>query len=89
MKFCLHGGQVQDGIQSMNMRAFLKIMGPFWLLVILRHLIFRVPKRDPKFGNYSCAQNMNLSNTGSLPHIAGYNRQSQGKAPNFLKAPEP
>ena len=24
-----------------------KIMGPFWVLIIIRHLIFRVPKTGP------------------------------------------
>ena len=25
---------------------------PFWVLIIVRHLIFRYPKRDPNFDNY-------------------------------------
>ena len=29
-----------------------KIMGPFWIPVIIRHLIFRVPKRDHNLDNH-------------------------------------
>ena len=29
-----------------------KIRVPFWVLNLIRHLIFRVPKRDPNFDNY-------------------------------------
>ena len=27
----------------------------FWVLIIIRHLLFRVPKRDLNFDNYPCA----------------------------------
>ena len=27
-------------------------MVPFWVLNIIRHLIFKVPKRDPNFDNH-------------------------------------
>ena len=29
-----------------------KIMVPFWVPSIIRHLLFRVPKRDPNFDNH-------------------------------------
>ena len=29
-------------------------MVPFWVLHIIRHLLFRVPKRDPNFDNHPC-----------------------------------
>ena len=28
------------------------IMGPFWIPIIIRHLVFRVPKRDHNFDNH-------------------------------------
>ena len=28
-----------------------QIMVPFWIPIVIRHLIFRVPKRDHKFDN--------------------------------------
>ena len=36
------------------MWAVLNITDPFWILSILRHLIFRGNKRDLCFGNYPC-----------------------------------
>ena len=32
-------------------------MVPFWLPIIVPHLIFRVPKTDHKFDNHPCAPN--------------------------------
>ena len=29
-------------------------MVPFWVPIIIRHLLFRVPKRDLNFDNYPC-----------------------------------
>ena len=29
-----------------------KIMVPFWVPIIIRHLLFRYPKRDLNFDNY-------------------------------------
>ena len=29
-----------------------KIMVPFWIPIIIRHLILRVPKKDHHFGNH-------------------------------------
>ena len=29
-----------------------KMMVPFWIPIIIRHLIFRVPKRDHKIDNH-------------------------------------
>ena len=37
------------------MWVVVKIMVPFWVPNIVRHLSFRVPnKRDPNFDNYPC-----------------------------------
>ena len=30
-----------------------KIRVPFWVPIIIRHLVFRVPKRDPNFDSHS------------------------------------
>ena len=29
--------------------VIVKIMVPFWITIIIRHLIFRVPKKEPEF----------------------------------------
>ena len=34
------------------MWAVVKIMDPFWIPIIIRHLIFRVPKKDHNFENH-------------------------------------
>ena len=33
-------------------RVVVKIMVPFWVPIIIRHLLFRYPKRDLNFDNY-------------------------------------
>ena len=38
--------QVESPILSFT-SVVVKIMVPFWVLVIIRHLIFRVPKKGP------------------------------------------
>ena len=45
--------QMETGIlkgyhfQPSYMRVVVKIMVPFWIPIIIRHLIFRVPKKGP------------------------------------------
>ena len=36
-----------DSIMAMRTWVVVKIMVPFWVLSILRHLVFRGPKRGP------------------------------------------
>ena len=36
------------------MWVVVKIMVPFWIPIIIRHLVFRVPKRDHNFDNHLC-----------------------------------
>ena len=38
----------------MGGRGVVKIMVLFWIPIIIRHLIFRVPKRDHNFDNHPC-----------------------------------
>ena len=33
-----------------------KVMVPFWIPIIIRHLIFRVPNRDHNFDNHPCVE---------------------------------
>ena len=37
------------------MWVVVKITVPFWIPIIIRHLIFRVPKRDHHFDNHACS----------------------------------
>ena len=37
------------------MWVVVKVGVPFWVLNIIRHLIFMVPKRDHNFDNYPCS----------------------------------
>ena len=36
------------------MWVVVKIMVPFWVLIIIQHLIFRHPQRDRNFDNHPC-----------------------------------
>ena len=40
------------------MWVVVKIMVPFWVPNIVRHLIFRVPKRDHNFDNHPCSDDV-------------------------------
>ena len=48
------------GLQSLSrpatkpMWVVVKIMVPFWIAIIIRRLIFRVPKRDHNFDSHLC-----------------------------------
>ena len=37
---------------SLNIWVVVNIRDPFWVLIIIRHLIFRVPKKGHNFDNY-------------------------------------
>ena len=52
------------------------IMVPFWIPTIIRHLIFRVPKRDHNFDNH-------LYVSGHSPHAMF--RFSPGLLPGFVE----
>ena len=41
----LRGSELQ--VLIVNTWVVVKIMVPFWVLIIIRHLIFRVPKKGP------------------------------------------
>ena len=41
-------------MKGLGFRVVVKIVVPYWVLNIKRHLLFRVPKRDPDFDNYPC-----------------------------------
>ena len=34
-------------MKGLGFRVVVKIRVPFWVLIIIRHLIFRVPKKGP------------------------------------------
>ena len=42
-------GQVQAQGPFQAIWVVVKIMVPFWIPIIIRHLIFRVPKKGPQF----------------------------------------
>ena len=47
------GGSYSSGVGLFIIRVVLKIMVPAWVPIIIRHLIFRVPKkRDHNFDNH-------------------------------------
>ena len=51
----LSGREVGYGIKPgsrRRRRVVVQILVPFWVLIIIRHQIFRDPKRDPNFDNY-------------------------------------
>ena len=39
-------------LRTQGQMLVVKIMVPFWVPIIVRHLIFRVPKRDHNFDNH-------------------------------------
>ena len=46
----VHGVSIRfRTIQSSAMWVVVKIMVPFWVPIIIRHLLFRVPKKGPSF----------------------------------------
>ena len=49
-----------------------KIMVPFWVPIIVRHLIFRVPKRDHNFDNHTFAVNKKDYNAPSFGLHGGW-----------------
>ena len=55
MIYYLKDPKLWEGI-FLNMYIYIwvvvKIMVPFWVLIIILHLIFRVPKRGHNFDNY-------------------------------------
>ena len=40
------------GLRVKDIWVVVKNRLPFWVLIIMRHLIFRVPKRDHNFDNH-------------------------------------
>ena len=49
-----HSEYGKEGLLSGLMWVVVKIMVPSWVPIIIRHLLFRVPKRDHNFDNYPC-----------------------------------
>ena len=48
---CILGSQ-KDSLSLNYIWVVVKIMVPFWIPTIIRHLIFRAPKRDHNFDNH-------------------------------------
>ena len=42
----------EDEKSYCNIWLVVKIKVPFWVPIIIRHLLFRVPKKDPNFDNH-------------------------------------
>ena len=50
----IHSQRLHAALTANAMWVVVNIRVPFRVLTIIRHLIFRVPKRDPNFDNYPC-----------------------------------
>ena len=72
--------EVHEGYKSPTIGyiwVFVKIMVPFWVPNIVRHLLFRVPKRDPSFENhpynYICiATGLRMSGKAESSRVGGF-----------------
>ena len=40
-------GSIKGSMKGLGFRVVVKILVPFWVLMKIRHLIFRVPKKGP------------------------------------------
>ena len=54
------------------MWVVVKIMVPFWVPNVVRHLLFRVPKRDPNFDNYPCGLGCSSPEVTGCVRVEGF-----------------
>ena len=70
------------GLGGNDMWDVVKIMVPFWVPIILRHLKFRVPKRDHSFDIPPCAFSSLGPMFQQLTHPSQKHQKQQFMNPN-------